>query len=125
LKVNVDLDATILRDNKQLNRVAGGRFVEPSSIQEDIVFDNQVRNGTPKIKVSDDRDFHPKKVKQSIVNKYSGTRSETFIFGPNACSNRNLIVFEVKKDALLGMMPIRRYLPGWIPFWRTATPMWT
>lgn len=102
LKVNVDLDATILRDNKQLNRVAGGRFVEPSAIHEDIVFDIKVRNGTPKIKVSGDRSFRPKKVKQGIVNKFSGTRSETFIFGPNARSNRNLIVFEVNKDALLG-----------------------
>ncbi|MGB1622442.1 MAG: hypothetical protein ACPHAS_07230 [Synechococcus sp.] len=102
LKVNVDLDATILRDNTQLNRVAGGRFANPSAIQEDIVFDVQVRNGTPKIKVSGDRDFRPKTVKQNIVNKFSGTRSETFIFGPNARSNRNLIVFEVKKDALLG-----------------------
>ena len=31
LKVNVDLDSTILRDNKQLDRVAGGRFAEPSA----------------------------------------------------------------------------------------------
>ena len=102
LKVNVDLDSTILRDNKQLNRVAGGRFAEPSAIQEDIVFDVQVRNGKPKIKVSGDKAFSPKKVKKGIVNKFAGTRSETFIFGPNARSNRNLIVFEVEKDALLG-----------------------
>ena len=101
LKVNVDLDSTILRDNKQLNRVAGGRFAEPSAIQEDIVFDVQVRNGKPKIKVRGDKAFSPKKVKKGIVNKFSGTRSETFIFGPNARSNRNLIVFEVEKEALL------------------------
>ena len=101
LKVNVDLDSTITYDDDLLNDVAGGRFESPETIQEDIVFNIRVKDGAPIINVTGGKGFKPKKIKRAIGDTFAGTRSETFQFGPNVRSNRNLIVFEVNKDTLL------------------------
>ena len=102
LKVNVDLDSRIVYDDELLNNVAGGRFESPEKIQQDIVFNIRVKDGAPIIKVTGDKDFKPRRIKKAIGDTFAGTRSETFQFGPNVRSNRNLIVFEVNKETLLG-----------------------
>ena len=102
LKVNVDLDSRIVFDDDLLNDVAGGRFESPEKIQQDIVFNIRVKDGAPIIKVTGDKSFKPRKIKKAIGAIFAGTRSETFQFGPNVRSNRNLIVFEVNKETLLG-----------------------
>jgi hypothetical protein len=101
LKVSIDLDSKIVYDDELLNNVAGGRFVSPESIKEDIIFNIRVKEGAPIIKVLGDKSFKPRKIKKAIGDMFAGTRSETFQFGPNIRSNRNLIVFEVDRGKFL------------------------
>ena len=100
LKLNVDLDSTILYDDPLLNNAAGGRFESPENIKEDITFSIRVKNKIPTIRVTGDKRFQPQKIKKAIGETFTGTRLETFQFGPNIGCNRNLIVFEVDKGTL-------------------------
>lgn len=52
LKVNVDLDSTILYDDPLLNNVAEGRFESPENIKEDITCNIRIQDKIPAIRVT-------------------------------------------------------------------------
>ena len=100
LKVYLDFDSKISRDNQELNDVAGGSFKNPSGIREDATIFLTLKNNKLNYRVHGIGGFNGRTISDGIGKTFHGTRSEVFQFGPLVRSNRNFIIFEIDKKKL-------------------------
>ena len=101
VQVDFDFDSAVAFDNAQLNNVAGGRFLSPEKIKEDVSIFLGFQDGELKASVRGHRRYRPSLIQRSLDQLFSGTRAEVFQFGPGVRANRNFLVFSIDKADLL------------------------
>jgi hypothetical protein len=101
LKVYLDFDSKIHSNDQELNNVAGGAFKRPSQIREEATILFNLKDDKFVYRVKGVDGFNSQLIRSGIGRTFHGTRSEVFQFGPLVRSNRNFIIFEIDKNALL------------------------
>jgi hypothetical protein len=96
LRIAIDNHSEISFSNPKANSTYGGSIVKPGRIREDISFDIDFPNGTPRLKVRGIRGG----AKQ--VRFFAGLRDDPFIRGPQIGKNVAAVVIELPLSAVLG-----------------------
>lgn len=96
LRIAIDNHSEVTFDNAKANEAFGGSIVNPRGIREDITFNIDFPNGTPRLKV--------KGLKTGLkqIRFFSGLRDDPFIRGPQIGKNIASIVIELPLNAVLG-----------------------
>jgi len=99
LQILIDNDSEVSFDNAKANSIYGGSILHPRGISEDVRFDIDFPNGTPRLKVKGIRGG----TKQ--VRLFTGLRDDPFIRGPQIGKNIASIVIELPLQAVLKDSP--------------------
>jgi hypothetical protein len=95
LQIAIDNDSEVSFNNVKSNLTYGGTIVNPRGIREDIVFNIDFPNGTPRLKV---KGLHGG-TKQ--IRFFAGLRDDPFIRGPQIGKNIAGIVIDLPLGAVL------------------------
>ena len=96
LQIAIDNHSEVSFDNVKSNQTYGGTIVNPRGIREDIVFNFDFPNGTPRLKV---KGLHGG-TKQ--IRFFAGLRDDPFIRGPQIGKNIASLVIDLPLGAVLG-----------------------
>lgn len=95
LQIAIDNDSEVTFDNVKSNLTYGGTIANPRGIREDVVFNIDFPNGTPRLKV---KGLHGG-TKQ--IRFFAGLRDDPFIRGPQIGKNIASIVIDLPLGAVL------------------------
>ena len=95
LSILIDNHSEVSLDNAKANSVYGGSIVHPGGIREDVAFNIDFPNGTPRLRV--------KGIKGGTkqIRFFAGLRDDPFIRGPQIGKNVAGIVIELPLNAVL------------------------
>ncbi|HKI02278.1 MAG TPA: DUF4331 family protein [Thermoanaerobaculia bacterium] len=99
LQILIDNDSEVSFDHAKSNSAYGGSIVRPRGISEDVRFDIDFPNGTPRLKVKGIQGG----TKQ--IRFFAGLRDDPFIRGPQIGKNIASIVIELPLRAVLKDSP--------------------
>jgi hypothetical protein len=99
LQILIDNDSEVSFDNAKANSIYGGSIAHPRGISEDVTFNIDFPNGTPRLKVKGIRGG----TKQ--IRLFTGLRDDPFIRGPQIGKNIASIVIELPLRAVLKDSP--------------------
>jgi len=96
LRIAIDNHSEVSFANASANAIYGGTIVNPQGIREDVRFDVDFPNGTPRLKVKGVRGGAQQ------VRFFAGLRDDPFIRGPLIGKNIAGIVIDLPLSAVLG-----------------------
>ena len=100
LRVHVDNHSSVSYEDEEMNRLYGGRVLNPAEIEADVEFEVTFERGAPRLKTRGLRGGAHKDVQMFV-----GLRDDPFIRGPRIGRNVAAIVLELPLADALGKEP--------------------